>query len=382
MKTENWYGGYLNFDLFGYPASRLTLSLAGIGCGVVGGVLASVWLFARMQGLEMKRLRLPFSLPFRPHVGILRHEAYKIFIMKRALVILLAFMALLAFRCFDFVYAPSVEERYYQDVMVRLEGGLTEEKEEFVLAEKERYDEALAEMERIEQLVNAGELTEPAADALGAGANMTLAFYPAFQKVEAQYEKVKESEGCFVYETGYLYAFGVLRNTFAEDFLLLSVGIILLAGGAFPMEYQTGTLGLLCATRAGRRKVFGWKIFICVMMAATLALVPIVCRALHVSSAYPMHEPGVRIQNIACYSGFAVSMPIGAFVALFALSQIAAAVLVALVVLALSAWRKNQAQAVFFALLVLCVPLILKLLGLEAAGWCSLYPLYAWTGGV
>ena len=27
MKTENLYGGYLNFNLFGYPVSRLGLSL-------------------------------------------------------------------------------------------------------------------------------------------------------------------------------------------------------------------------------------------------------------------------------------------------------------------------------------------------------------------
>lgn len=115
-------------------------------------------------------------------------------------------------------------------------------------------------------------------------------------------------------------------------------------------------------------------------MAAALTLIPILCRIYRISSVYPMHSLGAAIQCIPHFSGDAISMPILCFIPLFASSQILSLVLVALLTMAISVWRKNQAQTVFFALLVLAVPMLLKLLGFEAARWFSLYPLYGWMG--
>lgn len=205
---------------------------------------------------------------------------------------------------------------------------------------------------------------------------MTIAFYPAFQRIEKQYEHIKAYGGSFVYDTGYLYLFGVLEEPFAVDFLILSVGIILAVSGAVAMEYQNGSIILLCATRAGKRKILARKILICGMAAAVLALVPFLCRIFRIASVYPMHSLSASVLNIPRYTELAVSFPIILFVLLFALSQIVSAILVALITTVLSLWRKNQVQAVFFALLFLAVPLILNLLGFEAAKWFSLYPLY------
>ena len=41
--------------------------------------------------------------------------------------------------------------------------------------------------------------------------------------------------------------------------------------------------------------------------------------------------------------------------------------------------EKNYIQTMFFAILILVVPIVLKLLGFEFAGWGSVYPLYSWT---
>lgn len=378
MKTENLYGRYLNFNLFGYPVSRLALSLALLLAICAAGVSGSIWLFCRMKNFEMRKLHLPFSVPFRPHTNILRHEGYKILITNRSLVILLLFAALLAYNSFDRTYTPSVTEQYYRGIMMELEGKLTEEKEALILSEKARYEEALQTIEHISEMVSSGELSSNAADTLNAQADMTLAFYPAFERVEKQYEYVKNHGGSFVYDTGYLYMFGVLEDTFSIDFLILSIGIILAFSGAVAMEYQTGALFLLCATKTGKRKILFRKFSICIIFAAVIALIPILCRAYNIASVYPMHNFGSSIQTIPHFTKFGVPLSIGLFFLLFVLSQIAAMVLAASVTLALSMWRKNQVQTVFFALLVLVLPVLLKLLGFEIAKWFSLYPLYAW----
>lgn len=380
MKTENLYGGYLNFNLFGYPVSRLSLSIGLMLLICAAGAFGSLLLFCRMQSFEVKKLRLPLSMPFHPHVSILRHESYKILITGRALLILLVFAVLLTYRSLDRAYTPSVGEQYYQNIMTELEGELTDEKESIVLSEKARYEEALAKIEQIDGMVSAGSLSDDTADALKNQANMTLAFYPAFQRVEAQYERIKTDGGRFVYDTGYLYLFGVLEDVFPVHFLLLSVGIIIALSGAISMEYQTGSLFLVSATKAGKRKILLHKALIGVLMAAVLTVVPILCRLYRICAVYPMHSLVAAIRDIPHFSDFIVPMPILCFIFLFVLFQILSVVLVALITMAISVWRKNQAQTIFFALLILAVPMLLKLLGFEIAKWFSLYPLYGWTG--
>lgn len=380
MKTENLYGGYLNFNLFGYPVSRLSLSLAFILLICVAGIVSSLRLFCRINNYEVRKLRIPFALPFCPHTNVCRHEAYKILVTNRAGFLLFAFAALLAYRSLDRTYVPSVTEQYYRDIMTELEGELTKEKESLVLSEKTRFEEALEQIERIDRMMDSGDLSDDAADALKAQANMTLAFYPAFCRVEKQYEHITEHGGSFVYDTGYLYLFGVLEDAFPIDFLILSVGIILAASGAAAMEYQSGALFLLCATKTGKRKILLRKAFVCGFAAALLALIPVLCRAQSISSVYPMRAFGADIWNVFHFTGFFASVPIGCFLLLFVFSQLFAAVLAALFTMALSIWRKNQAQTIFFGLLILAVPMILNLLGFDIAKWFSLYPLYGWTG--
>lgn len=380
MKTENLYGGYLNFNLFGHPVSRLSLSVGAALLLCAAGTAGSLLLFVRTQSLEVRRLRLPVSPGFRPRIGILRHESYKILAANRALFVLLVFAALLTYQSLDRTYTPSVSEQYYQSLMAELEGGLTEEKESLILSERAKYQEALRKAQQIDGLVSAGELGAGAADALRAQTNMTLAFYPAFGRVEAQYEHIRAEGGSFVYDTGYLYLFGILEDTFPACFLILSVGIVIAASGAISMEYQAGSLFLIGATKAGMRRILCHKAAVCTLAAAGLALVPILCRIYRISAVYPMGSPGAAIRNIPRFGGFALSMPILCFLLLFVFSQILAATLTALITMAISQWRKNLAQTVFFALLVLAVPTVLKLLGFEIAKWFSLYPLYGWTG--
>ena len=380
MKTENIYGGYLNFNLFEHPVSRLSLSLLLILFICIIGVSGSLFVFCRTQNFETRKMRLPFSVPFRPHINIVRHESYKFLITNRALLILLLFAVLLAYQSLGHSYTPSVSEQYYQSIMSELEGELTDEKESLILSEKARYEEALQKIEQIDKMLSSGELSANAADALKSQANMTLAFYPAFQRVEAQYDRIKSDGGSFVYDTGYLYLFGVSEESFPIDFLILSIGIILAVSGTATMEYQNGSLFLIGATKAGKRKIMLRKVLICSIAATVLTLVPTICRMYRISSVYPMHSLGASIQNISHFSGFSVPMPIVCVVLLLVLAQILSMVVVVLLTMGISIWRKNQVQTIFFALLFLVIPIIFKLLGFEIAKWVSLYPLYGWTG--
>ncbi len=381
LQTQKLYGAYLNLNLFGRPMSRLALTLGLLGLIILTGVSLCLLLFARGERLELVRGRFLWTLPFRPHGNAFLHEGTKVMATNRAAVLLLLFGALIGYRDLSRQYSLSAQEQYYQDIMLALEGELTQEKEELVLAEEARYREAFREIQRIEELVAAGEIGERVGEDMKSPWYAVTAFYPAFSRVWQQYEDIHENGGAFLYDTGYLYLFGIRGGEFRVDLLLLTGGMILAFGDVMAMEDRKGAWNLLGATLRGRRRIMADKAIVCAVAAALFSLVPFLCRMINIQGAFPLRGLSFSATAIPCFRKLPAWLPAGGLVMITALWQSLVAVAAALVVLLLSYWRKDSLQAYFFGVAVLLVPQVLGLLGLSFADWLSLYPLYRWTAG-
>jgi hypothetical protein len=294
----------------------------------------------------------------------------------------LLFGFLIGYRIISREYNPSVQEQYYQDIMMQLEGELTDAKESLILSEQERYDEAFSEIERIDNLVTNGDISESVGDNLKATWYAVTYFYPSFERVLQQYQRICESGGNFIYDTGYMYFFGRMNDDYLIDLLLLSLCIVIAFSNTIAMEYQSGSWYLLSATYKGKRKIIYSKAVVCIIAVMGLSVIPLICRVVNLTSAYPLHGMDFAITDIPCYQNLPLSVPVLVFIILLLLSQIMSLIAVVLIVLAISHWRKNYIQTVFFAILILVVPLILKLLGFSFAGWFSVYPFYSWTANI
>lgn len=379
MKTENLYGSYLNFDIGGYPISRLLVSWGVIIMLATLGIAASILLFLYGTNFELSKRQSKHQRQFYPHASLLCYESYKILIMNRALVILLLFGLVIGGRILNQKYNPSVQEQYYQDLMMQLEGELTEQKEALILSEQERYTQAFSEIEKIDGMVSDGEIDENTGEQLKADWYGITFFYPSFQRVMQQYENIQENGGEFIYDTGYLYFFGRMNDDYLIDLLLLSLCIAIAFGNVMAMEFKNGSWYLLNATKQGKKKIIVRKMVVCMMTSMMISLIPMICRFVSISSVYPLNELAAVITNVSCYQEFQLTIPIWFFILLLLLSQMASMIAVVIVVLLISYWRKNYIQTVFFAILIFVVPLVLKLLGFTFAGWGSVYPLYSWT---
>lgn len=378
LKTERLYGAYLNFNLLGQPVSRVAVIWSAV-LGLAGcGVLACVILFVRGEHLEFQDKSVYRKRFFRPHSCLLRHEGYKIMIMNRAGIILVFFGVLIGYREWSRSYIPSVQEQYYQDIMLRLEGGLTEEKEALISAEQARYEEAFAQIQKIDEMVTEGKLDERAAENAKSELSAVTAFYPSFCRVLQQYERICGEGGVFLYDTGWRYLFGSMNEEYLIDLLLLVCCVILSFGNGIAMEDRRGSWGLLGATRAGRNRILACKTAVCVTAAAVLAPVAFFSRVISLSGVFPLHGLTDSIRSIPYWQDFKLDLPVCGFALLFCLSQAAAIILITLAVLLLSWWRKDAVQVYFFAALLFVVPLVLKILGFSFAGWFSVYPLYSW----
>lgn len=225
-----------------------------------------------------------------------------------------------------------------------------------------------------------GTISESTGESMKLPWESEMAFYPAFQRVLAQYEKILENGGVFVYDTGYLYLLGSIDDSFLTDLLLLVLCICFSFSNVMALEDSRRMWALLSATRCGRRKVLLSKYLVCSFMCIGITLFPWIFRWISISEVYPMGELQAGIENIPQYSHFFLNMPILLFLFLAALIQAGAVLLITFLVLLLSRWRKNAFQALFLALLLFAVPLILSEMGLPVIKWFSIWPLYSWTG--
>lgn len=293
--------------------------------------------------------------------------------MGKAAPILLVFAILVGYGDLGKSYTPSIGEQYYREWMLSLEGELNDEKSDRILAEQARYDEAFAEIERIDHMVASGEIDERTGDNLKSRWNSVISFYPFFERILRRQEG-----GVFVYDTGYAYLFGRMDDSFLSDFLLLSLCMIFAFGNAMAMEYEKKSWNLLLATAKGKRAIIGRKALVCSFCSAIMAILPWIFRIMAISKEYPLHGWSFAIQNIPQYFGLRVRMSIWLFFLTAVLCQILAIWIVSGIVLLLSGWRESYLQTVFLGLLLLAVPAALAIMGFDFAKWVSLYPRIHW----
>lgn len=378
LKTERLYGSYLNLNIGGYPVSRLSLSWIITGVIILTGISFGFLFFVRGKGMQMKDGFRRFSFPFRPHASLFRHESYKILIVCHGFIILLFFTALLGYRNLTRKYTPSEQEQYYQSLMLELEGELTEEKVRRINAESERFQEAFEALEAIDEAVSSGSLDQQTGEAMKLKWYAVTAFYPTFRRVEEQYAFVSENGGEFIYDTGYLYWFGILGNRVTFDFLLLTVGIILAFCQALPMEYRNGSWRLIYASEKGKRKIIRCKVFVCGLLSAVFSVLPLIFRYVSVSKVFPIHRLFSSVQTIPAFREIPPFVTAAALIGLKIFLQIITGICLMLAVFLLSAWRKEYVQTILFSFLILCVPIVLSVLGFRFAEWFSLYPVYSY----
>lgn len=379
LRVEQLYGKYLNLNILGCPVSRLVCALAVLAGVILLGSTAVLLLFHRGGSLLLQRTMYSLHGHFHPHSSLLGHESYKILVAGRALLILLAFAVLIGWNDLGKTYTPSAGEQYYQSLMLSLEGELTEDKSALIAAEQTRYDEAFAQIDRIDSLTASGSISESSGENMKLQWYGELAFYPFFQRILAQYERILQNGGAFVYDTGYLYLFGTMDDSFLLDLLLLSLCFCFAFANVMAMEDSKGVWGVLSASRCGRKRIIYSKCLVCGLAAAGMALLPWLFRWLSISAAYPMRELWADVRAIPQYESFCVNVPIWTFLLLAVLIQMAAVQLISAAVLLLSQWRKNYFQTLFLALLLLAAPLILTAMGLQGTKWFSVWPLYSWT---
>lgn len=381
LKTENLYGSYLTLNLFNYPVSQTVLSLIMIIILSIVGIILCYLFFLKGKSLELKKSTKNFNIGFRPHISLLRHEFYKILITNKGIIIILIFGLLICYNELHITYNPSVQEQYYQSIMMKLEGEQTDEKIKLIESEKARYDKAFSKIEEIDKLVSSGEISSTTGEAMKIEWYSITAFYPSFERVLTQYSFVNENDGNYIYDTGYLYLFGTseLNNGLLNDFVFLTLGLTFLFCNIISIENQNGAWNLLKATKRGKKEIIKAKVKVLLILVVMFCTLPFACRFISVSKAFPINGFFLEARNIPIYHNLTLGVSVIGLVLLKLFLQIITGLLISIIIFNVSWWRKNSTQTIFFGILMLCVPLILVLLGFDFMKYFSLYPIYSYS---
>ena len=225
--------------------------------------------------------------------------------------------------------------------MNALEGEVTEEKLSRLREERERIDRTISGMEGMESAYTKGEIPwaeyaaycDDYADAVSREGSLSKA------KAQAAYLTALEAEtgikGWFFNSRGWesLYTGGA-------D-LFLYTAILILLGGTFAAEYFSvgedgAAIRILRTMKRGRSQTFGAKLVSSLVIALCLAVGFNLIDCIAVFRSFDMPAASAPLASMPIFENVSASVTVGGYLAVFLLLRIAAALMLAMLVCALS----------------------------------------------
>ncbi len=269
-------------------------------------------------------------------------ECFKTLISSRLWIVVLA---ILCVKCWYSVRINAPDKSYsdavYKEYMTALEGELTEEKLAYLSEERQKINETLSRQEQMQRAYLNEEITFDAYSEYLSEYNYAYSRDRLLRTVEnhASYLLEKEAgsgvRGWFVYDTGW----NKLYQGDADLFLYVS--LMLLFVGSFAAEYvsrsSSGAFAqLLRSTKNGRGRTFTAKVVSSGIIALVLALLTAAVDMSVVFGGYEMPARGAPLCSIESFSAVNGSITIGQYLVLFVLLRLAGALLMTLLICALS----------------------------------------------
>ena len=243
-------------------------------------------------------------------LSITRWELYKYFLSSRlSLVVMLLFVIKLWLLYNAEDLSESYQDSVYREYMTRLSGEYTDEKREYLTAERDYIDEILNMKHEYDAKYFDGEITFDVYNEYLEKYYLSYSRFPALKKAEAQAAYIDELaaqgiQASFVYDTGWKELFSA-----GFDWTLLAAIIVLLSD-AFGVEYggrsSAGDFAVILRTaKRGRGKTLTRKYLAALISAGALSAVWILSEAVRIAICYELPAANAPILSLQTMRGFA-----------------------------------------------------------------------------
>lgn len=360
------YKEYLNLNLFGFPVNVLVVLPIAVPVLVIAMAVLCVYTYSVISAMPRAHSQR-FQLP-RPgaSVHVSNHEWHKLLIPNRALLLLVALIAVQGYALFHYSSSLSEDDVYYRGYMLKLAGPVTQQKVDFLKQEKARFDKLDAAQATLSQQYAEGKLTLAEFMRMSQSLAIQSKGKMAFQQVMERYNYLKKSKRplSFVYDGGYYRLLGLDGiDDGLMDALILVIAIIGCFAGVFAIEYKNGAAQLIRAYPKGRGVTARIKMLQCLV---TLIPIFVLCYAPDLVGAcreYGIVQLSAPAASIPEFSAMPDWMTLLGVLCLFYSARLIAAVCCALIVLALSLYTRSSLATLISSLVLFAGPILLSMLG-------------------
>lgn len=305
---------------------------------------------------KIKSMKFIKSLKFN---HIFSFEIYKLMFVNKGLIIIILFSLFIGFHFKNQNFNLSYQETFYKNYMDILSGNLNLEKEKLIKNTIKEYEKAEEELFNIQEKVLALELSNVEAMLASQPYEDILATRGVFARIESKYDYIRSHPGsAFVYDTGYYKLFRISQSNYEYDIYLIIVTIISILG-IFIMEYKTGFIRILNATKNGRIKTARNKVIATILICTIIYMISIIPEIISVYKMYGLDNINMSITSLEIFHNLPSYISILSYFIAFYIVKYISYILIVLIVLYISLKLKNIVFVFITSLFIFLMPFVL-----------------------
>lgn len=369
---------YANLNFFSKPFPVLYAVIILYSVLLVAALVLTMWGYCRsreIHGRSSKGLSRFLHFIKAPslfrgcHSNLVLHEAHKLLISQKGLLLLLA-LVLLQINFWQQNTQPlmvSAEDAVFQSLCANLSGGNSPENDRYiasVLAQNQEIDQQIEE-------VYASDIPDSAKEEKVKALSMDKIPQNVLTRLESMQENVKTNQAEYLYDGSYN-AFLQYTNHDLELNLTASFLLILLLSAVYNHEYSTGMSKLLTASFKGREETFWTKLGLSFILTLAVYCLSYIPQMVLYVKAYGEPWSTAPVNSIMMLKGVSLGISITGAVLFNYFLKLIGLIMVSTVTL----WLSCHSFSVLYVLLgstaITVLPQLFSAMGLLPIDWISL----------
>lgn len=367
IDSSAYFSDYINFNFFGVPVSSVTAGIFVVIFSCLCSLLLSVRLFSSEASTEARtnrffrcRKRKLFSAKIS--ASLFCGECRKLFLMQKGLFLLLILLLVQMISYWEKPFFMDKTENYYQKYSTSLQGALSEEKNQLIKSEEQRFEAQAEELEKQYRRYENREISFAVLNYYEDELTPSMAELDGFEKAKVQYFLLQEKSMdydnvAYLYQTGWEKLLGFDgRKDELLDFLKLFLILMLAFSGMGTVEKSSSVEVLIRPSFKGIKSVNRMKRILCAGYALIGAGITFIWRPIQIAEYYTLPGFEHSIQSILLFSETELSMSVGMCFGGIYLLKAMIAVVAGQMLLTLSQKCRQERTVLFLGDIILLIP--------------------------
>lgn len=372
--TSHYFDNYVNLNLFNIPVNTSLIGIIITVLSIVFCLFFGIYSYVKETSVEAKSNFIKEKLQYRTkkskrvNVNLLSFETYKILIDQKALLILAVLILVQIFSAGNINYFIDKEEYYYQSYCSYLSGELTDEKSDYMQAEKINIDDTQSIIDKLNTQYENGDISYSTLQIELYSLNVDESKSNAFHRAYDQYMQLEEishsgKDVSFVYQTPWEKL--ITNDALVYDLIsiaFLFLALILAFSSSASVEKTTDMDKIITISPKGIKAVEKRKMAVITTFAFLSAIIVFLPRIAMVVNTYGLTELSAPVQSIPVLSSIPFKMSLIMFFVLLQLCRLIVTGIVSVLIYFISKASGNKIITIIISSLLFVIPSIIFLI--------------------